>query len=283
MKTKILLSILVFVFFNDVQAQWHEVGAENNNKQYYPKLPKEQDFDKIKTDLENNLRNSYIYCAASAKLPPLHSNNLIPTNVLVFDDRIELTFKRKNYEIFYFKDLADNSISAQLVPFNIIKGILNIKESEKLETRIGNKGALYIYTASNNTNIADDLFYIRYKLIDKKLEAWLNDFKPIAENYRSLEEKPAISEEQRECIVQANLFAQQKNYNKAIELYKKAYQINSTSFPAAFSNLALLFANLSDYQSAIYYMKLYLLLEPEAENSRSSQDKIYEWKAMLYN
>ncbi|MCM2303013.1 MAG: tetratricopeptide repeat protein [Flavobacteriaceae bacterium] len=276
MKSKSLIFLMVFTAFSI------SIPPVISQELYQPKLPKERDIEKIKINLENNLKSSYIYCSASAKLPPLHSDNLIPVNVLVFEDRFELTFKRKNTQIFYFKDLIDFNITAMKTPFAIINGVFGkLNTGEKLETRIGNQGTIYIYTEINNTNIADDLFYIRYHLIESKLEGWLNDFKPVAEKYRSLTEKPTISEEQREYIVQANFFTQQKNYNKAIELYQKVYQIYTYSYPAAYSNLALLYANMSDYQSAIYYMKLYLMLEPDANDARASQDKIYEWKAML--
>ena len=48
-----------------------------------------------------------------------------------------------------------------------------------------------------------------------------------------------------------------------------------------YANLALLSAQLHQYNAAIYYMKKYLMLEPEAEDARSAQDKIYLWESML--
>lgn len=281
MSTKYLLIFIISVLLNIKTAQSQEYFQQTLDI-YQPKLPKESDFGKIKIDLENNLKKSYVHCVASSKLNPLHTDNMIPVNVLVFDDRIEFSFKKKNYQTFYFKDLADYGMTSRFVPFTIVNGVLGaMHKTEKLETKVGNEETFYIYSERFNTVIADNLFYIKYHIVEEKIQTWLFDFKPIAEKYKSLTEKPLISEEQREYIVQANLFTQQKKYNKAIELYQKVYQINPFAFPAAYSNLALLFANLSDYQSAIYYMKLYLMLEPEAPDSRASQDKIYEWKAMM--
>jgi len=72
-------------------------------------------------------------------------------------------------------------------------------------------------------------------------------------------------------------------YDKAIDLYKKALEVKPTSYPAAYTNLALLSAQIRDLQTAIYYMKKYLMLEPEAADSRSCQDKIYEWEILMQN
>ncbi len=106
-------------------------------------------------------------------------------------------------------------------------------------------------------------------------------FEPIAAQYRELKLKPSVSEEQRKYIVQANSFNEQRAYNVAIEFYIKATEINQTSYPAAYYNLALLSANVSKFYEAIYYMKKYLMLVPDAEDARKAQDKIYEWEAVI--
>ncbi len=98
--------------------------------------------------------------------------------------------------------------------------------------------------------------------------------------YRALKVKPPVSEEQRRFIVQANAFNQQKNYGQALEYYQKALDLQPLSYPAAYFNMALLSAQLNRFRHAIAYMKQYLLLEPEAKDARSAQDKIYEWEIM---
>ena len=93
--------------------------------------------------------------------------------------------------------------------------------------------------------------------------------------------KPPMSEEQRKYVVQANYFNEKKNYSEAIKLYKKAIEIDPTTYPAAYYNLALLYAQINSYSTAIYYMQKYLLLEPDAKAARNAQDKIYEWDAVV--
>jgi tetratricopeptide (TPR) repeat protein len=96
-----------------------------------------------------------------------------------------------------------------------------------------------------------------------------------------LEVKPIVSEEQRKYIVQANSFNEQKAYNIAIDLYMKATEIDQTSYPAAYYNLALLSINVNQFYGAIFYMKKYLMLVPDAEDARAAQDKIYEWETII--
>lgn len=199
-------------------------------------------------------------------------------NVFVFDDRIEFRKKKENAIIYYFADLPDINISKgrdQYYNENVtIKDILvhfkgNITGSQLIE----------------NLNIIKNYYTtISDQLIEEKYNIQLDLFMPIAADYRSLTVKPPITEIQRERIIQANLFNQQRQYDKAIEYYIKAIEVDPTAYPSAYTNLALLSAQVRDFRAAIYYMKKYLMLEPDAEDARSCQDKIYEWKALLgYN
>jgi hypothetical protein len=57
--------------------------------------------------------------------------------------------------------------------------------------------------------------------------------------------------------------------------------VDQVAYPAGYSNLALLSAQINNFGGAINFMKKYLLLEPEATDARSAQDKIYEWEAQI--
>jgi tetratricopeptide (TPR) repeat protein len=124
---------------------------------------------------------------------------------------------------------------------------------------------------------ADDLFFIQQTL-QKKHDERLALFESKAAEYRVLKTKPQVPEEQRKYIVQANALSQKKEYSKAIDLYLKAVDLDIVSYPGAYFNLALLSAQMNRFTSAISYMKQYLQLEPEAQDARSAQDKIYEWE-----
>lgn len=132
-----------------------------------------------------------------------------------------------------------------------------------------------------NKQLADALITIQKNLNAQRYSSGLEAFKQAAKKYCALTTKPAISEEERKLIVQANFLNQQKDYEKAIELYKKMIGIDQTAYPAAYNNLALLFAQVGNFDAAIFYMQEYLLLEPEERDARAAQDKIYEWETVI--
>jgi tetratricopeptide (TPR) repeat protein len=138
---------------------------------------------------------------------------------------------------------------------------------------------LYFHQPTHVRTIADALYLVQQRNEELRAEP-LALFEARAIEYRSLSVKPAISEEQRKYIVQANALNNRKDYTGAIELYRKAVEVDPVSYPGAYFNLALLSAQVNRYGQAIAYMKKYLLLEPEAQDSRSARDKIYEWELM---
>lgn len=267
MKIIRLMTFLFIVLFSTI------VRAQTEETVYYPKLPQVElrdAKDKLKNLLENiSVWEKSVDYGSSLK------------HVSVFDDRIEMTYKTlklvgKNEHpyIVYFSDIMDDNIVVQRLHDQWPKGY------NRLEFR----NFCFIGNIGNNDwgdvkGLADYLFYFQHRLNDQRYDSLISIFKSIAEKYRALKLKPQVSEEQREYIVQANSFNEHKNYYKAIESYIKAIEVDQTAYPAAYSNLALLSAQLYRFNAAIYYMKKYLMLEPEASDARSAQDKIYLWQA----
>jgi len=128
--------------------------------------------------------------------------------------------------------------------------------------------------------IADDLFFIQQNY-PKYMDAKLAQFEKQAAQYRSLAIKPAVSEELRKYIVQANAARQNREYGAALHQYFEAVELDPVSYPEAYFNMALLSAQGKRYEPAIRYMKQYLMLVPEAKDARSARDKIYEWEFMM--
>ena len=128
--------------------------------------------------------------------------------------------------------------------------------------------------------LADDLYFLQQHA-RKQADQWEAQAQALTARYRALKTKPPVSEEQRRFIVQANAMNQQKDYGRALELYQKALDLEPLSYPSAYFNMALLSAQLGRFRQAIASMKQYLLLEPEANDARSAQDKVYEWELML--
>jgi len=139
----------------------------------------------------------------------------------------------------------------------------------------------YFHKPTHVRALADALYLIQQhqmKTTDEEQKKKLALFEPLAAQYRALPTKPAMSEDQRRLVVQANVANGQKDYAQAIELYEKAIALDPVAYPAAYFNLALLWAQEKAPLSAIHYMKHYLLLVPDAPDARSAQDKIYEWE-----
>lgn len=118
---------------------------------------------------------------------------------------------------------------------------------------------------------------VELQFFDKAIEI----FKTEVNQYNEQGEKASITEEQRKYIVQANSKNEKKEYQEALEYYQKAINVNPFSYPSAYNNMGLIAAQIKDYRYAIFNMKKYLMLVPEAEDARSAKDKIYEWEAEL--
>ena len=194
-----------------------------------------------------------------------------PLNVNVFDDRIEISFK-KDLKTVYFKEKLTRS------PRTVLLGNFLFMQPNKKRDGTAEYDATDKANMENGYN--EQLFGSLSYMCNLKYISSLELFKPLAEQYRKLPVKPPVPEEQRRYIVQANALNQMKQYDQALELYHKAVEVDPVAFPAAYSNMALLSAQMNNYTLAIHFMKRYLMLVPEAEDARSAQDKIYEWEIM---
>jgi tetratricopeptide (TPR) repeat protein len=264
MKTLRLITLLAVLFFAaSANAQTRSNKAPvAYNPEHQPGI---EEISKVKADIADLLKkmvmvwelkpgaNEYTYWA--------HTKG-----TLVLDDRIE--FRRANREniIVYFSDIIDYRV------------ILNYDAINKFDRIYFGNLQVVIPGKGNGRKFFDNLILIQNQLLENR-KSELGLFEPLAAQYRALKEKPTLSEEQRKYIVQANGFNEEKQYANAIEFYKKAIKADPVAYPAAYSNLALLSAQLQRYNAAIYYMKKYLLLVPETEDARSAQDKIYLWEA----
>jgi tetratricopeptide (TPR) repeat protein len=225
-----------------------------------------ENLSKVKAHLSELLKNDAVIYEVIVKTYTLGTCLGTPKEVLVLDDRIEFKFNRKK-AVMYFADELDRTVYASDYGYVPLRSY-----SFKMGKKAG--------------ELADDLIFIKnyfhfqthQQRNQQRQDSLLALFKPIAAQYHELKVKPTVTEEQRELIVQANALNQKKMYDRAIEFYNKAIEIDPTAYPPAYSNLALLSAQIEKFDDAIYYMKKYLLLEPEASDARSAQDKIYEWK-----
>ena len=104
-------------------------------------------------------------------------------------------------------------------------------------------------------------------------------FQEVAAKYLAANPKPDLPEEARKFKVQAEFAMQEKQFDKAVELYGKALDI-APWWPEGHFNRALILGETKKYWEAMREMKRYLLLVPDASNARAAQDKIYQWEGI---
>jgi len=123
---------------------------------------------------------------------------------------------------------------------------------------------------------------LRWKMAtSEERQAWDDQlFVNSAMDYRASNPKPRLPEEARKFRVQAEFAVQEKQFDKGVELYGKALEI-APWWPEGHYNRALILGETKIYRDAIREMKRYLLLVPDAPDSRKVQDKIYQWEGMV--
>ncbi len=292
MKNRMLLGLLLVV---SVLFAGCAVSADNKTQPaviYHPKLPQDvATMEDAEQELAILLKETYwISYGKNSRIPNAEALRKFvenkqgelgtATNFQYYDsgefscklDGIGASEGRMAIPIFpvYFDELVGVPIT---VRDYIIEGLPH-------KISISFKGGYDQKTAQLAQRAADLLFFIQQNWEPFQKEK-LTAFEKKAVLYRTLHTKPAVSEEQRKFIVQANAFTQKKDYAGAIARYNKAIELDPVSYPEAYFNLALLSAQENRFKSAIGYMEKYLLLAPDAKDARSAQDKIYEWEAMV--
>lgn len=106
------------------------------------------------------------------------------------------------------------------------------------------------------------------------------EFQKVVQQHRAAGGRPALSEEVRAHRVAAEEAVKEKRFEDAVKEFGEALQL-APWWPQGHFNRALILAELGAYSAATRGMKRYLLLEPDAENRRQVQDKIYAWQAKV--
>lgn len=278
------ISLLILVFQTNVV----KVGAQENkvpaDLSVTSQLNKEQ-LASAKAHLSALLKSNTGYIRLITGNGNYNSvNNLgYPKEILLFDNHIEFIFKDDKNIItqttkLFFSYILEDKIKTTVVNSNYDNGSLN----SEIHIRLGSISlVMQMGNAVAMKSIANELAVIKDKLNEERFK--MDQFEKIAKTYHSLKEKPSISEEQRKFIVQANAFAQIGYYDKAIEHYVQVLEINQTSYPEAYFNLALLLGQMNRYHAAISFMKKHLLLAPNSTDEKKANDKIKDWEIMINN
>ena len=309
--------VLMALFLGCATTSSNMAGSTNLSAEwaggvYYPKLPPDiATFDAVKKDLayllasakpgikyyrqqgiNNYAEEEALKALLKGKNGPIsfYYNSdkelvhMMFDSIDVLDDRIEVS----RSIAFFYSDLIDQDIAARKTDerpafARVIVGKYRGEMVRPYKIHFPGLMSFMFEKPGDAQRFADDLFFIKQVQQEQKekYDERLALFEARAAQYREQKIKPPVSEEQRRFIVQANALSQQKKYYRAIDMYNKVIEIDPIAYPAAYFNMALLYAQIHRFNMAISSMKQYLALEPEAKDARSSQDKIYEWELML--
>lgn len=103
-------------------------------------------------------------------------------------------------------------------------------------------------------------------------------FERAVQEYLASASKPMLGEEARSFKVQAEDAVKNKRFEDAADLYAEALQV-APWWPEGHFNRALTLGELKEFDTAVFEMKRYLRLVPDAANARAAQDKMYVWQA----
>ena len=119
---------------------------------------------------------------------------------------------------------------------------------------------LYFYEKLDTIKkVIDALYVLKYKDLKTDIDQETEKFKLIADKYKSLKNKPEISKELKDFLVQSKNKTEEKKHQEATQLIEKALLIDQ-SYPESRFNYSLLLNQLENNNEAIIEMKKYIML-----------------------
>ena len=103
-------------------------------------------------------------------------------------------------------------------------------------------------------------------------------FEQLAAKWRALNPKPPLSEEVEKKRLLAEDAYQQKNLNAAVRYYEAGVALDPT-WAQGWYNVAQLYAAQNDFEHAIFSMKRYLILLPNAPDAAEAKNDVLLWEA----
>lgn len=111
-------------------------------------------------------------------------------------------------------------------------------------------------------------------------EGYWKDFQQKAATWRALTPRPSLAEDVRQPRLLAEDAFKQKQFETAAEEYEEGLEIDPL-WPQGHFNAALLYAELKDYEDAIWHMRAYLELLPDAPDAQEARDQVLLWQGKM--
>jgi tetratricopeptide (TPR) repeat protein len=107
-----------------------------------------------------------------------------------------------------------------------------------------------------------------------------NEFQQKAAAWRALSRKPPVSDDVRQHRLLAEDAMKEKQMDTAIAEYEAGLEIDPL-WPQGHFNAALLYGEQKDYEDAIWHMRAYLELVPDAPDAQAAHDQMTIWEAEI--
>jgi tetratricopeptide (TPR) repeat protein len=112
---------------------------------------------------------------------------------------------------------------------------------------------------------------------DEQARIWV-EFQKRAAAWRALPSKPPISDEVNKHWLLAEDELKEKHFDAALTEYEAALEIDPL-WPVGQFNAAMLNGELKNYDDAVWHMRCYLELTPNASDAQSAHDQMLLWQA----
>jgi tetratricopeptide (TPR) repeat protein len=115
-----------------------------------------------------------------------------------------------------------------------------------------------------------------YLARDEQARIWA-EFQKRAVAWRALPAKPPISDDVKQHRLLAEDAYQQKQFDTAAAEYEAGLEIDPLWAQGHF-NAAVIYGELKDYDDAVWHMRCYLELVPDAPDAQESRDQMLLWQ-----
>jgi tetratricopeptide (TPR) repeat protein len=106
------------------------------------------------------------------------------------------------------------------------------------------------------------------------------EFQKRAAAWRALPTRPPISDEVRQYRLLAEDALNQKQFENAAAAYEAGLEIDPL-WPQGHFNAAVIYGELKDYEDAVWHMRCYLELLPNAPDAQDARDQMLLWQGKL--
>jgi tetratricopeptide (TPR) repeat protein len=135
-----------------------------------------------------------------------------------------------------------------------------------------------IETALTDFSAAEKRFAQITRNLPPMREAEWRDFQPRAAAWRALPARPPLSEAVRKQLLLAEDAVNQKQFEAAAAAYDAGTEIDPM-WPEGHFNAAAIYGELKDYDDAVWHMRCYLELIPNAPDAQNARDQMLLWQA----